>query len=108
MKKLSKKRLRDIRQNKMQFFNIFIMVFLGVFVFAGIHAYMDGMEKSADNYYKSNNFQDIWLSGENFSDEDLEKVKNTENVKDAERMLTLNTELENKDGVTLDLSLIHI
>ena len=48
MKKLSKKRLRDIRQNKMQFFNIFIMVFLGVFVFAGIHAYMDGMEKSAD------------------------------------------------------------
>lgn len=107
MKKLSKKRLRDIRQNKMQFFNIFIMVFLGVFVFAGIHAYMDGMEKSADNYYKNNNFQDIWLSGENFSNEDLEKVKNTENVKDAERMLTINTELENKDGVTLDTNFIE-
>ena len=107
MKKLSKKRLRDIRQNKMQFFNIFIMVFLGVFVFAGIHAYMDGMEKSADNYYKSNNFQDIWLSGENFSNEDLEKVKNTENVKDAERMLTINTELENKDDVTLDTNFIE-
>ena len=107
MKKLSKKRLRDIRQNKMQFFNIFIMVFLGVFVFAGIHAYMDGMEKSADNYYKSNNFQDIWLSGENFSNEDFEKVKNTENVKDAERMLTINTELENKDGVTLDTNFIE-
>lgn len=107
MKKLSKKRLRDIRQNKMQFFNIFIMVFLGVFVFAGIHAYMDGMEKSADNYYKNNNFQDIWLSGENFSNEDLEKVKNTENVKDAERMLTINTELENKDDVTLDTNFIE-
>ena len=107
MKKLSKKRLRDIRQNKMQFFNIFIMIFLGVFVFAGIHAYMDGMEKSADNYYKSNNFQDIWLSGENFSNEDLEKVKNTENVKDAEKMLTINTELENKDGVTLDTNFIE-
>lgn len=107
MKKLSKKRLRDIRQNKMQFFNIFIMVFLGVFVFAGIHAYMDGMEKSADNYYKNNNFQDIWLSGESFSDEDLEKVKNTENVKEAERMLTINTELENKDDVTLDTNFIE-
>ena len=107
MKKLSKKRLRDIRQNKMQFFNIFIMVFLGVFVFAGIHAYMDGMEKSADNYYKNNNFQDIWLSGENFSNEDLEKVKNNENVKDAERMLTINTELENKDDVTLDTNFIE-
>lgn len=107
MKKLSKKRLRDIRQNKMQFFNIFIMVFLGVFVFAGIHAYMDGMEKSADNYYKSNNFQDIWLSGEKFSNEDLEKVKNTENVKEAERMLTINTELENKENVTLDTNFIE-
>ena len=107
MKKLSKKRLRDIKQNKMQFFNIFIMVFLGVFVFAGIHAYMDGMEKSADNYYKSNNFQDIWLSGENFSTEDLEKVKNTENVKDAEKLLTINTELENKEGVTLETNFIE-
>lgn len=107
MRKLSKKRLRDIRQNKMQFFNIFIMVFLGVFVFAGIHAYMDGMEISANNYYNNNNFQDIWLSGENFSNEDLEKVKNTENVKDAERMLTINTELENKDDVTLDTNFIE-
>ena len=107
MKKLSKKRLRDIKQNKMQFFNIFIMVFLGVFVFAGIHAYMDGMEESADKYYKDNNFQDIWLSGENFSNDDLEKVKNTENVKDAERMLTIKTELENKDGVTLDTNFIE-
>ncbi len=107
MKKLSKKRLRDIRQNKMQFFNIFIMVFLGVFVFAGIHAYMDGMEKSADNYYKNNNFQDIWLSGENFSTEDLEKIKNTENVKDTERLLTINTELENKEEVTLETNFIE-
>lgn len=107
MKKLSKKRLRDIKQNKMQFFNIFIMVFLEVFVFAGIHAYMDGMDKSADKYYKDNNFQDIWLSGENFSNEDLEKVKNTENVKDAERLLTINTELENKEDVTLETNFIE-
>ena len=107
MKKLSKKRLRDIKQNKMQFFNIFIMVFLGVFVFAGIHAYMDGMAESADKYYKDNNFQDIWLSGENFSNDDLEKVKNTENVKDAERILTIKTELENKNDVTLDTNFIE-
>ncbi|CDE13917.1 putative uncharacterized protein [Clostridium sp. CAG:470] len=107
MKKLSKRRLRDIKQNKMQFFNIFIMVFLGVFVFAGIHAYMDGMEESADKYYKDNNFQDIWLSGENFSNDDLEKVKNMENVKDAERILTIKTELENKNDVTLDTNFIE-
>ena len=68
---------------------------------------MDGMDKSADKYYKDNNFQDIWLSGENFSNEDLEKVKNTENVKDAERLLTINTELENKEDVTLETNFIE-
>ena len=107
MRKLNKKRLRDIRHNKMQFFNIFIMVFLGVFVFAGIHAYMDGMKTSADNYYEKNNFQDIWLSGENFDNEELEKVKSMENVKDAERVLTINTELENKDSVILETNFIE-
>lgn len=40
---LLKKCLREIKINKSQFINIFIMVFLGVFVFTGIHAYMDGM-----------------------------------------------------------------
>ena len=65
------------------------------------------MEESADKYYKDNNFQDIWLSGENFSNDDLEKVKNTENVKDAERILTIKTELENKNDVTLDTNFIE-
>ena len=40
--------IRDIKNHKSQFLSIFLMAFLGVFVFAGIHAYMDGMEKSAD------------------------------------------------------------
>ena len=67
----------------------------------------NGMEESADKYYKDNNFQDIWLSGENFSNDDLEKVKNMENVKDAERILTIKTELENKNDVTLDTNFIE-
>ena len=91
MSKLTKKLLRDIKQNKMQFITIFLMAFLGVFVYAGIHAYMDGMQKSSDTYYEKNNLQDIWISGRNFTDEDLEKVKSIPNVKDAERQLTINT-----------------
>ncbi len=107
MNRLNKKMLRDIRLNKMQFFNIFIMIFLGVFVFAGVHAYMDGMKVSGDNYYELNNFQDIWLSGENFTDEDLAKVKRVENVKDAERILSIRTELENFDNVALETNFIE-
>ena len=53
---LIKKCLRDIKLNKSQFLNIFIMVFLVLFVFAGIHSYMDGMRKSGEAYYENNNF----------------------------------------------------
>ena len=38
------------------------MVFLGVFVFAGIHSYMVRMKKSGEIYYENNNLQDLWLS----------------------------------------------
>ena len=37
---LRKKAFRDIKNNFSQFITIFLMVFLGVFVFAGVHAYM--------------------------------------------------------------------
>lgn len=107
MSKLNKKILRDIKLNKMQFFNIFIMVFLGVFVFAGIHAYMDGMQISGDKYYEENNLQDLWLTGENFSKEDLNKVKDLENIKDAERILSIRTDLENYEDVTLETNFIE-
>ena len=107
MSRLNKKILREIRLNKMQFFNIFIMVFLGVFVFAGVHAYMDGMKISGDKYYESNNLQDIWLSGENFTDEDLKNVKEISNVKNAERILNIRTELENYKDVSLDTNFIE-
>ena len=108
MAKLNKKILRDIKQNKMQFFNVFIMIFLGVFVFAGVHSYMDGMQISGDNYYESNNLQDLWLTGENFNKEDLDKVKNIENVKNAERLLSIRTDLENEKEKDVQLETIFI
>lgn len=97
MNKLTKKLFRDMRKNKMQFITIFLMVFLGVFVYAGIHAYMDGMQKSSDDYYDKYNLQDIWISGANFSNEDLDKIKSISNVKDAERKLTINTLWKEKE-----------
>lgn len=97
MNKLTKKLLRDIKHNKMQFITIFLMVFLGVFVYAGIHSYMDGMKKSADDYYETNNLQDIWVSGKNFSDDDLAKIKSLPNIKDAERELTITTLYKEKN-----------
>lgn len=112
MKRLNKKIFRDIKLNKMQFLNIFIMVFLGVFVFTGIHAYMDGMDKSAEKYYKENNLQDIWIEGAGFSSQDLEDIKNIDNVENAERELTITADLdkineEEKKDIILETNFIE-
>lgn len=47
---LKKKMFRDIKQNLSQFITIFLMVLIGVMVYVGIEAYMDGMTSAADNF----------------------------------------------------------
>ena len=73
---LFKKLIRDLKGNLSQFITVFLMVFLGVFVFAGIHSYMDGMKVFGDKYYADNNLPDLWVYGENFSSKDLKDIKN--------------------------------
>ncbi|MBR3249534.1 MAG: ABC transporter permease [Clostridia bacterium] len=87
---LNKKILRDIWKNKSQFITIFLMAFLAVFAFAGVHAYMDGMKESSEIYYNNQNLQDIWLTSKNFKTDKLDEIKKIDNVKNAERLLTIN------------------
>jgi len=100
MNVLNKKIGRDIFKNKSQFITIFLMVFLAVFAFAGIHAYMDGMKESSKIYYKNQNLQDIWLTAENFDEEKLEEIKKIDNVKNVERLLTINASVIDSERFT--------
>ena len=86
---LHKKMFRDIKLNLSQFITIFLMVLIGVMAYSGIEAYMDGMQETADKFYTENNLQDLNLIGTNFTKDDLDKVKNTANVKDAARKLSI-------------------
>ena len=98
---LKKKMFRDIKQNLSQFITIFLMVLIGVMVYVGIEAYMDGMTSAADNFYKNNNIQDLNVMG-NLSDKDLDKIKSLDNVKDAEKKLVVNAiDRDDKDKTYL-------
>lgn len=98
---LKKKMFRDIKQNLSRFITIFLMVLIGVMVYVGIKAYMDGMTSAADNFYKNNNIQDLNVMG-NLSDKDLDKIKSLDNVKDAEKKLVVNAiDKDDKDKTYL-------
>ena len=98
---LKKKMFRDIKQNLSQFITIFLMVLIGVMVYVGIEAYMDGMTSAADNFYKNNNIPDLNVMG-NLSNKDLDKIKSLDNVKDAEKKLVVNAiDKDDKDKIYL-------
>lgn len=103
---LKKKMLRDIKQNLSQFITIFLMVFIGVMAYSGIESYMNGMKQTADNFYKDYNLQDLNAMGE-LTKENLDTIKQIENVKNAESKLVVNGVLEENNDVALQLSFIE-
>lgn len=104
---LKRKMFRDIRFNLSQFITIFLMVFLGVMVYAGIRAYMDGMTQTADVFYSDYNLQDLEAIGENFTEEDLKEIKEIEHVTNAERKLTVIGTMESTEDRTLQINFIE-
>ena len=105
---LNRKLFRELRLNGSQFITIFLMVMIAALAFSGVHAYMDGMADSADRYYRDFNLEDLWLTGENFSLEDLETVKQVPNVKNAERVLAFQcTWIREEGNITIETNFIE-
>lgn len=103
MKRLNIKMLRDIKKNLSQFITIFLMVLIGIMAFSGIESYMGGMKETADKFYSENNLQDLNVMGLNFTEDDLESIKNMPNVKDAERKLSITATTDNDKTLLLNV-----
>lgn len=86
---LFKKMLRDIAKHKTQFLSIFLMAFLGVFVFAGVGGESVGLEVSVNDYYDATNLADGWIYSANLDDNFVDKVNNLSPTKDTERQLVI-------------------
>ena len=88
---LFKKMLRDIRKHKTQFLSIFLMAFLGVFVFAGVGGESVGLEVNVNKYYDDTNLADGWIYSENLDDDFVDKVNNLTPTTQVERQLVLDS-----------------
>ncbi len=103
---LRKKMVRDIKQNLSQFITIFLMVFIGVMAYSGIESYMEGMKQTANNFYTQNNLQDLNVMGA-LSKENIDTIKQIENVKNAEGKLNVSAVLDNNNDITLSMNFIE-
>ncbi len=86
---LTRNMLRNLLKNKVQFISIFIMSFLGLFVFVGMDSEVAGFTQAEEAYYNEYALPDIWVRGQNFYTDDIDKVKNLEGVESVERRASL-------------------
>ena len=98
---LRRKMIRDIKNNLSQFITIFLMIMIGIMAYSGIKAYMDGMQKTSDIFYSENNLQDLNIMGL-LNHNDLEKIKNLNNIKDAELKLSVTATTDNNKTLLLN------
>lgn len=95
--------LRDIRKHKTQFLSIFLMAFLGVFVFAGVGGESVGLEVNSNNYYNETNLADGWIYSANLDDDFVDKVNNLSVTTQSERQLVVDSvaDFSNDPDITL-------
>lgn len=86
---LFRKMLRDMGHHKAQFFSIFLMAFLGVFIYAGIGGEWIGLRNNSSAYYRDTNFADVWVYGSGFTARQQEDAEKLGGVTGAERCLVL-------------------
>lgn len=60
---LRKKMLRDVKQQKAQFLSVFLMCFLGLFIYSGIYSEWRGMDEESSQLYENCNLADAWIQG---------------------------------------------
>ncbi|MCR5776540.1 MAG: ABC transporter permease [Lachnospiraceae bacterium] len=72
-------------KNKVQFFSIFIMSFLGLYVFVGMDSEVAGYTAAEDAFYSKYDLADIWVTGKEFTSDDVTKIQNIKGIEKAER-----------------------
>lgn len=101
---LNKKMWREIRQNKIQFLSIFIMIFLGAFIYSGVGGEWRGIQKTSEEYLNETNAADFWLSSKGFADNDLTLLDSLKEVNQVEGKMVIPAVTSGKNDSQLELN----
>lgn len=91
---LRRKLWRDLIVNKTQFISIFLMAFLGMWIYVGLDSESAGGNETIRTYYEETNLADYWLMGTSFSEDEERLVEDVSGVAAAERRLIVTGEAD--------------
>lgn len=103
---LNRKLWRDLMKNRTQFISIFLMSFLGLFVFVGLDAEGNGLGVSAKSYYETTNMPDLWVMGREFTREDIKEIEKISGVNITDRRLKINATADLEDQPYVQLNFL--
>lgn len=102
---LFKKLWRTMGLYKAQFISMVIMITLGVGVFVGANMEWVSIEKNTMKFFEDTHLADYRLIyEEGFSEEDLDKIKDINGVENAARFISVNADIEQRDGDSVALT----
>ena len=104
---LYKKMLRDIKDYKIQFISIFLMAFVGVFIFAGVSGEGLALEENINHYYQDTNMADGWIYASDIDKVFVDKVKDLSSTTDTERQLVVSSEADFNTNPEIKLHFIE-
>ncbi|WP_197662025.1 ABC transporter permease [Mobilitalea sibirica] len=99
--------LRDLKSNLVQFVSIFVMTFMGIFIFTGMNAVGEGMDQSVSDFYKETKLADALIYGSDFTMEEVQNLRKQEGIHNVERRLQLNASLADNTKSMIQLNIVE-
>ncbi len=96
---LFKKLIRTIGVYKAQFISMIIMIALGTAIFVGFNMEWYAIEYNTDKYFEQTGYADFRIINETgrFTEEEAEKIKTIDGVKEVSRFVSVNASVNNSD-----------
>ena len=104
---LYKKMLRDLSDYKIQFISVFLMAFVGVFIFAGVGGEANCLEVNIDNFYNDTNLADGWIFAGDVSSDFQEKVNDLNSTTASERQLVISSVANFSNSPVIELHFVE-
>ncbi len=104
---LYRKMGRDLLLSKVQFLSIFLMSFLGIFIFAGLDSEAHGMDVHEGLYYEETSLADLWIQGKEFGSDDVSRILSIPGVIKAEKRLQRDGKALLSDELDLQMNFIE-
>lgn len=96
---LYRKMLRDVWKQKSSFLSIFLLMFMGCYIFSGITTEYHGMQTYSDSYHAESNMADAVLQGNHLS-------KLHDSNLDTQEVMKLSSTLQGHEDISLEVNII--